>query len=151
MYLNPYLPTLYLRFTNKNLELLGVAVNLRQILKKLEEFNVTSNCYWTTLQQCQSSTSYMYRASGPVDRMSHMKRRETKQQPNRARSGNQISCCLVSIHFLCDILSTGPVLASALEFIYGLSQENDNSAEKHPKYVSALRPLRSLTLNESQV
>ena len=32
--------------------------------------------------------------------------RETKQQPSRARSGHQISCCLVSLHFLCDILAT---------------------------------------------
>ena len=29
---------------------------------------------------------------------------ETKQQPSRARSGHQISCCLVFLHFLCDIL-----------------------------------------------
>ena len=41
--------------------------------------------------------------------MTHRKRRDTKQQPSRARSGNQISCSLVSLHFLCDILSTGPV------------------------------------------
>ena len=39
--------------------------------------------------------------SRPIDRMSRRKRRETKQQPSRARSGNQISCCLVSLHFLC--------------------------------------------------
>ena len=45
----------------------------------------------------------------PVDRMSHRKWREAKQQPSRTRSGNQISCCLVSFPFLCDILSTGPV------------------------------------------
>ena len=38
-------------------------------------------------------------------RMSHWKWRETKQHPSRARSGNQISCCLVSLHFLCDILA----------------------------------------------
>ena len=50
--------------------------------------------------------------TAPVDRMSHRKRRETKQQPSRARSGNPISCCLVSLHFLCDILSTGPVHSS---------------------------------------
>ena len=37
-------------------------------------------------------------------RMSHRKWRETKQQPSRARSGNKLSCCLVSLHFLCDIL-----------------------------------------------
>ena len=35
---------------------------------------------------------------------------ETKQQPIRAMSGHQISCCLVSLHFLCDILSSHSVL-----------------------------------------
>ena len=40
-----------------------------------------------------------------VARMSHLKCRETKQQPGRARSDHQISCCLVSLHFLCDILA----------------------------------------------
>ena len=29
--------------------------------------------------------------------------RETKQQPRRTRSGHQLGCCLVSLHFLCDI------------------------------------------------
>ena len=33
--------------------------------------------------------------TGPPDRMSHRKWRETKQQPSRARSSNQLSCCLV--------------------------------------------------------
>ena len=37
--------------------------------------------------------------------MSLWKWRETKLQPSRARSGHQISCCLVSLHFLCDILA----------------------------------------------
>ena len=41
--------------------------------------------------------------------MSHSKLREGKQQQNRARSGHHISCCLVSLHFLCDILSSRPV------------------------------------------
>ena len=41
-----------------------------------------------------------------VARMSHWKWRETKLQPSRARSGQQISCCLVSLHFLGDILAT---------------------------------------------
>ena len=44
-----------------------------------------------------------------VCRMSHRIRRESKQDPSRARSGNQISCCLVSLHFLCGILTTHPV------------------------------------------
>ena len=38
-------------------------------------------------------------------RMSHWKWRETKQHPSRTRSGYQISCSLVSLHFLCDILA----------------------------------------------
>ena len=38
-------------------------------------------------------------------RMSYWKWRETTLQPSRARSGHQISCCLVSLHFLCDILA----------------------------------------------
>ena len=42
--------------------------------------------------------------TGRLGRMSHRKWRETKQQPSRARSGKNISCCLVSCHFLCDIL-----------------------------------------------
>ena len=32
-----------------------------------------------------------------------------EQQLRRARSGHQLSCCLVSLHFLWDIVSTGPV------------------------------------------
>ena len=41
-----------------------------------------------------------------IARMSQRKWREIKQQPSRARSGKQISCCLVSLHFLRDILAT---------------------------------------------
>ena len=40
-----------------------------------------------------------------IARMSRRKWREIKQQPSRARSGKQISCCLVSLY----ILSKGPV------------------------------------------
>ena len=38
--------------------------------------------------------------------MSHRIWRESKLQQSRARSGNLISCCLLSLHFLCDILQT---------------------------------------------
>ena len=55
--------------------------------------------------------SHMTHAYRRPDRMSHRKWRETKQQPSRARSGHQISCWLVSLHFLCDILSGRPVCA----------------------------------------
>ena len=52
-------------------------------------------------------------STGRLDRMSHRKWRQTKQQLSRARSVHQISCCLVYLHFLCDILSwlsSGPVM-----------------------------------------
>ena len=32
------------------------------------------------------------------------------QDPSRARSDHLISCCLLSLHFLCGILTTHPVL-----------------------------------------
>ena len=50
-------------------------------------------------------------------RMSHWKWRETKRQPSRARSGRQISCCLVSLHFLCDILA--PITVQGQKFWWG--------------------------------
>ena len=50
--------------------------------------------------------------TGPNRRMPHRKWRETKLQPSRASSGNQISCSLVSLHFLHDILQSGPVHCS---------------------------------------
>ena len=40
--------------------------------------------------------------------------RETKQQPSLARSDHQLGCCLVSLHFLCAILSGGPVVRISL-------------------------------------
>ena len=52
--------------------------------------------------------------TGRVDSMSHRKWRETKQHPSRASAGYQISCCLLSLNFLCDILSGGPVEALIL-------------------------------------
>ena len=35
---------------------------------------------------------------------------ESKLQPSRSRSGNLISCCLISLHFLCDFLQTFTVI-----------------------------------------
>ena len=51
--------------------------------------------------------------------MSHRKWSETKQQPRRGSSGHQISCCLVSLHFLCDILYNIylPGLGTAAEWL----------------------------------
>ena len=60
------------------------------------------------MQQCGQTGGAA--STGPPDRMSHRKWRSTKQQPSRARAGYQISCCLLSLHFLCDILSGGPVV-----------------------------------------
>ena len=37
--------------------------------------------------------------------MSHRKRKETKQQPGTAGQGNILGCCLVSLHFPCNIPS----------------------------------------------
>ena len=60
-------------------------------------------------------------------RMSHRKWREGKQQPSRARSGNQLSCCLVSLHFLCDIPSGRPVhCRSALMFSSNVNKGKSN-------------------------
>ena len=47
--------------------------------------------------------------TGLLNRMLHRKWRETKQHPSRATSGHQITCRLVSLHFLCDILSSHSV------------------------------------------
>ena len=74
------------------------------------KFKLVSSWQMTTDSQLYTKTTRL--CSGLVDRMSQRKRRETKQPPSWPRSGNQISSCLVSLHFLCDILSTGPVLFS---------------------------------------
>ena len=49
--------------------------------------------------------------------MSHRKWRETKHQPSKDKSGNQIVCCLVSLHFLCDIPSCATSCRVALHNI----------------------------------
>ena len=38
---------------------------------------------------------------------------ETKMQPSTARSGHHISCILFSLHFLCDILTSHPVVGKS--------------------------------------
>ena len=58
---------------------------------------------------CAHKVSPRLRPTGPPNRMSHRKWRSTKQHPSRARAGYQISCCLLSPLFLCDVLSGGPV------------------------------------------
>ena len=46
-----------------------------------------------------------------VCRISHRIWKETNMQPSRVRSSNLISCCLLSLHFRCDILLTFTVLS----------------------------------------
>ena len=41
-----------------------------------------------------------------VCRISHRIWKETKMHPGRLRSSSLISCCLLCLHFLCDILLT---------------------------------------------
>ena len=45
-----------------------------------------------------------------ISRITHRIWKETNMQPSRVRSSNLISCCLLSLHFLCDILLTFTVL-----------------------------------------
>ena len=60
--------------------------------------------------------------------------REAKQQPSRAGSGHQISCCLVSLHFLCDILSDRPViiLRTAIRNLTVYSRAEERAIEGDP-------------------
>ena len=78
--------------------------------------------------------------------MSIRKWRETKQQPSRARSGNQISCCLVSLNFLCDILSDGPVMK--VEFTTKFLWQ-DNGLQKIFQHFSGVISLSSLLVRSS--
>ena len=68
-------------------------------------------------KSCKMTNSVVF--TGPPDRMSYRKWRSTQQQPSRARAGYQISCCLLSLHFLCDIVSGGPVQRSAKRLVRG--------------------------------
>ena len=54
-------------------------------------------------------TCYASLCTECLDRMSHRKWRATKQHPHRAIPGHQISCCLVYLHFQCNILSSHSV------------------------------------------
>ena len=66
--------------------------------------------------------------------MSHRKWRETKQQPSRAKSCRQLSCCLVCLHFLCNILTSHPLLHS------------HSSLLSHPFLLMSDWPLHKITL-----
>ena len=52
---------------------------------------------------------YSVMHTGWLERMSHRKWRETKQQLIWWPEVALLECCLVSLHFLCDILSSHPV------------------------------------------
>ena len=60
-----------------------------------------SNSFCLLQKLCYCNLRY----KGDSDMISHGKWRETNQQPSRVRSGHQISCSLLSLHFLGDILS----------------------------------------------
>ena len=51
----------------------------------------------------------MFTCTVLVCRVPHRKWRETNMQPSRASIGQQLSCCLFSLHFLWGILRTSPV------------------------------------------
>ena len=55
--------------------------------------------------------------------MSYRKRKETKQQTGTAGPGNILGCCLVSLHFLCDI--------------YSIHSVHDSRHERHGRDVVA--------------
>ena len=77
--------------------------------------------------------------------MSHWKWRETKLQPSRARSGHQISCCLVSLHFLCDILA--PITVGYFKTELNLPNQTYLST---PKTMSECAPLAEQLLPRLQ-
>ena len=59
---------------------------------------------------CRCGTNRELCSVHDESKMSHRKWRATKHHPSRATSGHQISCFLVSLHFLCDILSKSPCI-----------------------------------------
>ena len=66
--------------------------------------------------------------------------------PSRASSGHQISCCLVSIHFPCDILLDGPVMK--VEFTTKFLWQ-DNTLQKIFQHFSGVISLSSLLVRSS--
>ena len=73
-------------------------------------------------------------------RMSQWTWRETKQHPSRVRSGHQVSCCLISLHFRCDILAPIPVYhnPSDIESCGVNRRRREESGEREVKCVVAL-------------
>ena len=67
--------------------------------------------------------------TGRLARMPHRKWRSTKQQPSRAGSGHQISCCLVSIHFLCNISPPDIFFLSGDAIALSFKQKMENRAQ----------------------
>ena len=58
---------------------------------------------WTRCSSENENTEWL-------DSVSHSKWRATRQHPSRSTSAHQISCILVYLHFLCEILSSHSVL-----------------------------------------
>ena len=84
----------------------GPSWNWRTFFCSIRKSPSVRNTTWKTCKLMRVLRDIRSQSTVIVARMSHWKWRETKQQPSRARSGHQISCCLVSLHFLCDILAT---------------------------------------------
>ena len=74
--------------------------------------------HWASLRHLEEGQYGLTWCTVIGARMSHWKWRETKLQPCRARSGHQISCCLVSLHFLRDILA--PIMIQDVQSGLGL-------------------------------
>ena len=60
-------------------------------------------CSWQTMPMFP-----IWQCTGIIDRMSYRKWRETKQQLRWWPDLSLLGCCLVSLHFLCNILSSRP-------------------------------------------
>ena len=71
--------------------------------------------------------------TGQPDRMSQRKRRETKQHPSRTRAGYQISCWLVSLHLMCDILSSHPTYP--VEVLHSYVVSATNKIDQRPQFL----------------
>ena len=93
---------------------------------------------------------------GWLDRMSHRKWRETKQQLIWWPEVALLGCCLVSLNFLCDILSSRPVQCCATigssetsigqMCLYSLRSRPNCTCTFLPTYISDLWPTTKILL-----
>ena len=75
-------------------------INLTYITSNF--FNPLSRTFVTTRNIGQDA-KMSFKSTEWMERMSHRKQKETKQQPGTAWPGNILGCCLVSLRFLCNI------------------------------------------------